>query len=483
MTSQALILTDNEKLGDSLTDILDSCGFTATVSSEIEVVLNNLPTNKSALVLVDLDLSSGHPIDFLARASKMLSSSIFIPIASQESMVRAREAADLGFCQYIKQPLHPDEIHLALEHAQAVRHIRDELDDVQASTTKRFGSAELYGSSPEIQSVLKVLGQAASTDANVMVIGEPGTGKRLIAEVLHQESFRKSHRFLCLSCAGLSDTLIESELFGNESGVYSGADVSQLGRIALCDGGTLFVDEIGELSRKVQDRLLRFVTNRSFEIIGHRGAIVKADVRIVSSSSQNIEQFVRDGRFNKELFQRLNGVQIKVPPLRQRKSDIPALVDQFVREIARGARQSPPKITPEALVALMQYDWPGNVRELQATISHAMPLAEKGSIAVSDLPSFPQAVESEGIPPLIPGATIYEIEREAILRTLEFVGGSTTRAARTLNMSVRKIQYKLKEYRTAAGATVRSETNRVVSPKRSEFQKPVVIVETKNRTF
>jgi DNA-binding NtrC family response regulator len=203
-------------------------------------------------------------------------------------------------------------------------------------------------------------------------------------------------------------------------------------------------------------------------VLGRRGSLSTADVRIVTASSQHLEQFVRDGRFNRELFQRLNGIQIKVPTLQQRKSDIPALVDQFMRDIARSRTEPVRTITPDALARLMQYDWPGNVRELESTIAHAVPLAAEGCIGMADLPPFPEPAETEQAPPLIPGATIQEIEREAIVRTLEYVGGSTTRAARTLNMSVRKIQYKLKEYRLTAA--VRSETHRAV-PSEKPFPK------------
>ena len=476
MTSQALILTDDNKLGQSLIETLGSCDFGANATADAEVALKKLRANKTALVLVDLDLSSGDPIAFLAKVQKAAPSAILMPLASHESIVRAREAGELGLQQYLKKPVHVEEIRMALDQAKEVARIRIELEGLQAAMAERHGSEELYGSSPEIQSVLKVVGQAAATSANVLILGEPGTGKRLIGEVLHRDSSRRSGRFLHLSCAGLSETLIESELFGHGGGAYTEAGALQLGRLELCDRGTLFVDEIGELPRKVQDKLLRFLSTQTFQALGRRDPLLSADVRIIAASTQNLDQFVRDGRFNRELFRRLNGVQIKVPALGQRKSDIPALVDHFMRKIARDRDESVRTITPDALARLMQYHWPGNVRELESTIAHAVPLASEGSVALADLPPFPEPPETDQTPHLIPGATIQEIEREAILRTLEYVGGSTTRAARTLNMSVRKIQYKLKEYGQAAVATVRSETHRAVSSPRPVPKKRTVFV-------
>ena len=475
MTSQALILTDDNKLGQSLIETLGSCDFGANVTAEAERALKKLRARKTALVLVDLDLYSGDPIAFLAKAQKAAPSAILMPLASHESIVRAGQAGELGLQQYLKKPVHVEEIRIALDQAREVSRIRDELALLQAAMAERHGSAEVYGSSPEIQSVLKILGQVAATSANAMILGEPGTGKRLIGEVLHRDSSRTSGRFLQLSCAGLSETLIESELFGHEEGAYVGAGARQSGCLELCNGGTLFIDEIGELPRKVQDKLLRFLTDQTFQVLGRRGSLSSADVRIIAASSQNLDQFVHDGRFNRELFHRLNGIQIKVPSLEQRKSDIPALVDQFLRKIARRREEPVRTITPDALARLMQYDWPGNVRELESTIAHAVPLAVEGSVGLADLPPFPAPAETEQAPPLIPGATIQQIEREAILRTLEYVGGSTTRAARTLNMSVRKIQYKLKEYRLTAAA-LRSETQRAVSSARPVLKKRRVFV-------
>ena len=181
-----------------------------------------------------------------------------MPLASHESIVRAGQAGELGLQQYLKKPVHVEEIRIALDQAREVSRIRDELALLQAATAERHGSAEVYGSSPAIQSVLKILGQAAATSANAMILGEPGTGKRLIGEVLYRDSSRTSGRFLQLSCAGLSETLIESELFGHEEGAYVGAGARQSSCLELCNGGTLFIDEIGELPRKVQDKLLRF---------------------------------------------------------------------------------------------------------------------------------------------------------------------------------------------------------------------------------
>ena len=232
------------------------------------------------------------------------------------------------------------------------------------------GDAVVYGSSPEIQSVLKVVAQVAPRGEHLTIIGEPGSGKRLIGRLIHRSSPRSSARHMHCSCAGLSESVVEGELFGRADGHAGGDGSRQVGCLELCDHGTLLIDEIRALPRRTQEKLLKCMTRRSFHLPG-RGTR-SADVRIIATSTPELEEKVQEGRFHRELFDRLQGIRIHVPPLRQRRSDIPILVDHYVREAARGASQPLNGVDASALARLMQYDWPGNVQELRDIVGHAV---------------------------------------------------------------------------------------------------------------
>ncbi len=458
LTRQALILTDDNHVERSLIPTLDRSGFRAGATEDIESALRRVRAKHPDLILLDCDMPEVECLDVVSRLSKTGGRSRILLLVSESSMSRVAAALELGARAYLKKPVGYDEMRLILEQADQQEKLAEEVRELRAVCGPANHFPRVHGSSPEMQSVLKLVGQVASTAANVMVVGEPGTGKRLIGEVIHGNSSRKDHRFLHLGCAGLSENLIEAELFGHEDGAFGGAGPRQAGRLELCDGGTLLIDEIGETTRKTQEKLLQFLNDRSYQPLGRRGSPGTADVRIIAASSRNLEQDVREGSFNRELFHRLDGVRITVSPLRERKADVPLLVDRFIREYARTSDKPVRTLTPDALARLMEHDWPGNVRELETTIEHAISSASGSVLGIDDLPAFPEQIEGNRSGPRIPGSTIQEIEREAILRTLEQVGGSTTRAAKALNMSVRKIQYKLKEYRFVAASTLLVET-------------------------
>jgi two-component system NtrC family response regulator/two-component system response regulator HydG len=311
----------------------------------------------------------------------------------------------------------------------------------------------MVGESPELAAVYDVVRQAAPTKATVLILGESGTGKELIAQALHELSPRKDKPFVKVSCAALSETLLESELFGHERGSFTGAVARKEGRFELADGGTLFLDEIGEISPTVQVKLLRALQSREFERVGGTQT-VKVDVRVVAATNRDLAAQAKTGQFREDLFYRLNVVAVTLPPLRNRKGDIPALAAHFIDKYAKSYGKTIDGLAPGTLNALLSHDWPGNVRELENAIERAVVLSKDSQLTGDDLPATlrgprPSTREAAG---LIPGATMHEIEREAILRTLEIVDGSTTRAAEVLGISVRKIQYRLKEYAGGAPA-------------------------------
>ena len=473
--SQALILSDDRQLEQSLVPILARSGFDASSYPDVDALRRRMGTSPASLTLLDVDTIGFDCLDAVGRLVGVAERMSIVLLVSEGSMAKVAAAIELGARGYLKKPIGVEEMQIVLGQIGRLEKFTGEIAAREAARGLVERSPRIHGSSPEMQRILKLVAQVASTDANVMVVGELGTGKRLISEVIHHNSPRKDRRFLHFSCVGLSESLIEAELFGQEAGAFGGAGPRQGCRLELCDGGTLLIDEIGETTPNTQEKLLRFVVDGTYQPLGSRGTPRFADVRIIASSTRNLESDVRDGRFNPELFDRLHGVRVTVPPLRERKADIPLLVDRFIREYARTSDKPIRSLTPAALGRLMSHDWPGNVRELETTIENAIPMSTGSALDVDDLPAFPEHVDRERSGPPIPGSTIQEIEREAILRTLEQVGGSTTRAARTLNMSVRKIQYKLKEYRRASASPLQVESapslpvERLVPTKNSVF--------------
>jgi two-component system response regulator AtoC len=326
---------------------------------------------------------------------------------------------------------------------------------------------EIIGSHPSMQNLLKKVAQVAKTRANVLILGESGTGKELIAASLHQNSKRHAARFIKLNCAALSESVLESELFGHEKGAFTGAVSRREGRFEQANGGTLFLDEISEVPPAVQIKLLRFLQEREFERVGGNETL-KVDVRIVAATNKDLMHLVNQGRFREDLYYRLNVVRIVVPPLRARHSDILRLADHFLRRAAAENEVEVMGFTEAAKALMGNYPWPGNVRELQNTVEQAVVLTETGWVDADDLPirAEPKAVD----PPLklvIPGATLAEIERYAITETLKAVGGSTTRAAEVLGISRRTVQYRVREW--GLSSTPPSEADS--DPPPSEFDR------------
>jgi transcriptional regulator with GAF, ATPase, and Fis domain len=280
----------------------------------------------------------------------------------------------------------------------------------------------------------------------VLIAGESGTGKELIAAAIHEHSPRAKKPFVKLHCAALAESLLESELFGHERGSFTGAVGRREGRFELADGGTLFLDEIGEISPSIQVKLLRFLQEHEFERVGGNQTI-KVDVRVITATNRNLLQRVKDGLFREDLYYRLNVVSIEMPPLRARPSDIPLLASHFLAKYARENGKQVDGFTDEALAQIANYEWPGNVRELENAIERAVVVSRKPRIGVDDFAAAIATAQKRGDGmPVIPGAKMDELERYAILKTLEQTGGSTSRAAEILGISPRTIQYRLQQY-------------------------------------
>jgi DNA-binding NtrC family response regulator len=371
--------------------------------------------------------------------------------ASVETAVEAMRA---GAEHYLVKPLDAEAVLVVLGKALEKRALTREAESLREQVRQRTRFHNIIGEAPQLQAVYEVVKRAAGTRATVLILGESGTGKELIAQALHHESPRKDKPFIKVHCAALSENLLESELFGHEKGSFTGAVARKEGRFELADGGTLFLDEIGDISPAVQVKLLRVLQEREFERVGGTQT-VKVDVRIVAATHRDLAAEVKAGKFREDLYYRLNVVAVTLPPLRERKSDVPALVNHFLEKYSDSYGKEVRGLAPGTLQALLSHDWPGNIRELENAIERAVVLATGNELTTDDLPPVLRGPRPSGssASALIPGATLAQIEREAILRTLEMVQGSTTRAAEILGISVRKVQYRLKEYGGAGGET------------------------------
>jgi len=359
----------------------------------------------------------------------------------------AVDAMKKGAADYLTKPLNTAELFLVVAREMERRRLRREAGSLRARLAERYSFDNIIGSAPAMQAIFKTVSQVAGARASVLITGESGTGKELIAAAIHQRSPRAKGPFVKLHCAALAETILESELFGHERGSFTGAAGRREGRFAQANGGTLFLDEIGDISAAVQVKLLRFLQEHEFERVGGNETL-KVDVRVIAATNRDLKAEVAAGRFREDLYYRLNVINLEMPALRDRPSDVLLLAMHFLRKYAAENGKTIEAFSDAALAQLAAYRWPGNVRELENVVERAVVLSNGPQITPAELPQHlvPQSTPG-GIQ--IPGTTLEQLERYAITKALEAAGGSTSKAAEMLGISVRKIQYKLHEYQGA----------------------------------
>jgi len=450
---RVLVVDDEQNARAALRTILTEEGYEIAEASDGEEGLRQVQDFAPDVVLADVRMPRMDGLTLLRKAKELGSGATFVMMTAFASIEAAVEAMKCGAENYLVKPLAVKAVLVFLEKALEKRRLVEEAATLRDRVRERYRIEGMVGDAPELRAVYDVVRQAAPTKATVLVLGESGTGKELIAQALHELSRGKDGPFVKVSCAALSETLLESELFGHERGSFTGAVGRKEGRFELANGGTLFLDEIGEIAPTVQVKLLRALQTKEFERVGGTQSI-KVEVRLVAATNRDLAAEVKAGRFREDLFYRLNVVAVTLPPLRRRKGDIPALAAHFIEKYGKSYGKEIEGLAPGTLNALLSHDWPGNVRELENAIERAVVLCKGTQLTADDLPATLRGPRPAGrdVGGLIPGASLQEIEREAILRTLELVGGSTGRAAEMLGISVRKIQYRLKEYADGAPA-------------------------------
>jgi len=440
-----LIVDDEANARAALSEILREDGYATETAADGFKALGKLEEFSPDLILTDLKMPGLDGIAFMEKARAAAPGALFIVMTAFGTISSAVDAVKKGAENYLTKPLDPDALGAVVERAMEKARLAQEARKLRDRLRERNAFGHIVSSDPKMLAILELVSQVGPSKASVLITGESGTGKELIAEAIHVASPRAKMPFVRLHCAALSESLLESELFGHERGAFTGAVARREGRFKQADGGTLFLDEIGEIPAATQVKLLRFLQERTFERVGGNETI-KVDVRVIAATNRDLKAEMAKGAFREDLFYRLNVVSVELPPLRDRPGDIAALASFFLRRYAAENGKTIDGFADDALDVLGAYSWPGNVREIENVIERAVVLCEGPRIEKRHLPAtlVPQN-ERAGLPP-IPGSTIQELEKYAILTTLEACGGSTSKAAMILGVSPRKIQYKLHEY-------------------------------------
>ncbi len=451
---RVLIADDEEAARRSLGQILSEDGYEVFLASDGEEALRLVAEQSPDILLSDLRMPRLDGHELLTRVRQGYPDVALVIMTAHGTIRSAVKAVQEGAEDYLTKPIDVEDLERILERILKKRRLIAETRILRERLDEKYSFENIIGRSPEMLEVFRLVEQVAPSQASILITGESGTGKELIAQAIHQRSPRRDAPFVKVACAALPETLLESELFGHERGAFTGALARRAGRFEIAAGGTIFLDEIGDIPMGMQVKLLRFLQEHQFERIGGNQTLT-VDVRVIAATHRNLAALIREGKFRDDLYYRLNVIEIPLPPLRARAHDIPLLVNFYVRRVAAANNKDVSGLTDEALAALMAYDWPGNVRELEHAIERAIILARGREIDLSLFPSLPgtakPARRDNG--PLVPGSSLEDIERDAILRTLEAVGGSTSRAAAILKISARTIQYKIKQYRQA-GVTI-----------------------------
>jgi two-component system, NtrC family, response regulator AtoC len=448
MRGTILIVDDEKPTREGLRQSLED-EFDVYTAGNVDEALNALSTDHIDLVLTDLRLGGEDGMALIEKILQRPRPPICMLMTAYGSIATAVEAMKRGAYDFVTKPINIDELGLKIARAIKGRQTEQENVHLRQQVDKRFGLENLIGESRAMHDIFDAIRQVAPSRATILLMGESGTGKELIAHAIHNFSNRNKTRFVAFNCAAFAPQLIESELFGHERGAFTGAAERRIGRFEQAAGGTLFLDEIGEIDSNIQVKLLRALDPAVFERVGGNQSI-RADVRLIAATNRDLAALVREGKFREDLYYRLNVVQIRVPPLRERKEDIPLLANSFLKEICERDGKAFRPLSPEAMEALLRYDWPGNVRELKGAIDSGVTLATGNQITVQDVPltvrraSAGLALREGGNQDLV---NIHDNETRLIMRALDESAGNRTEAAKKLGISRRTLHRRLKELR------------------------------------
>ncbi len=445
-----LIVDDDRTIREACREVAQSLGFNAQVAESAEQAYRSLDTASPDAVLLDLRLPGAGGLEALQAIKKHRAEALVIVVTGYGTVQSAVQAMKEGAYDYVTKPFSMEELRLLLERVTTDLRLKTENRALRETIKSRQGFGNIIGRAPEMEKLYRIIAKAGQTSHPVLILGESGTGKELVAKSIHFSGIFRNKPFIPVDCGSLVPTLIESELFGHVRGAFTGATNPKDGLLAIAEGGTVFLDEIGELPIDLQAKLLRAIQEKEIRPVGSVKR-VPINVRILAATNRALERAVTEGTFRRDLFFRLNVLTLRIPPLRERRQDIPLLVAHFLERIGRDAGMEK-TISDESLQALMHYDWPGNVRELENSLERACALSSAHEIQMRDLPtqihSAPIDVLEMGQPNsgIVPMA---ELERQTILRALTQVNGDKMLAARLLKIGKTTLYRKLKEYASA----------------------------------
>ena len=449
MAKNTLLIVEDEAIQrEALEAHLQEEGYQVLTAATVEAAKSIAALKALDGVVTDFNLPDGEGIDLLKHIKSINPEIPVIMITAYGSVDRAVEAMRAGAYDYQTKPINIDELLMILKRALEHKNLVSENMRLREALQERFTAKGMVAASPKMQEVLNLAGRVASSKASVLIRGESGTGKEVIARTIHYASPRRDKPFVAFNAAALSPTLIESELFGHEKGAFTGADRARDGRFVQANGGTLFIDEIGDIPVELQTKFLRVLQENYVERLGGHQTI-PIDIRIVAATNKDLETMMKNGSFREDLFYRLNVVSLHLQPLRDRKADLLPLCDMFIEKFASENQKEITGFTKEAFDAVMKYDFPGNVRELENMIERAVILARDDHITLNDLP--PNVFDSTQERPLSIGdggldKQVEALEKHLIITALRKAGGNQSKAARELEISERKLRYKLQKY-------------------------------------
>jgi len=446
-----LLIDDTPEILSHLSGYLTEKGYDVETSSEGAAGISMIDEKFYDIVLTDLKMPGVGGMEVLKYLKEKSAESICIILTGYGTIKNAVEAIKLGAFDYLTKPVKLEEVFLSFKRALEHRHLKRENINLKNQLKKKYRFENIIGDSEKMEKVFETVEKVADSDSTVLILGESGTGKELIAKAIHYNSYRREGPFVPVNCAAIPSELLESELFGHEKGAFTNAIRTRIGRFELANGGTLLFDEIGDMSPQLQSKLLRVLQERQFERIGGMKPIT-TDIRVLAATHQDLKKAIQQRKFREDLYYRLNVIPIEIPPLRERKADIPLLVHHFLTHISKSKKKKINGIMDEALRRLMEYDWPGNVRELENTIERVAILSDHEIITLQDLPEKIQARSeahhptrfeiSEGGVSL--ETAVGEFEKQLILQALNKTGWVKNKAAQLLHLNRTTLIEKIK---------------------------------------
>jgi DNA-binding NtrC family response regulator len=444
-----LVVEDDESLRRVTQAQLEKCGYETATACDAAEALEALAREPRDLIITDLNLPGASGLELLKQVRLDYPETTVVVVTAYGTIETAVEAMKAGAYDYVTKPVHPDELRALVNRVLERRQLIEEVRALRSSLDQKYGFENIIGRSGALLHVLDSASRVAHTDATVLVLGETGTGKELLAKAIHFNSLRRERPFVVINCGAIPAELLESELFGHVKGSFTGAMNHKKGKVEIAEGGTLFLDEIGEMSLDLQVRVLRLLQEREIEKVGAT-KLIRVDVRIIAATHRDLEALVADGRFREDLYYRLAVIPIALPPLRERTDDIPELINQFFYRSKQKHDRPDMTLSQPVMPYLVNYRWPGNVRELENVIERLVLLCRSDEISVSDLPANIRqrhpSPEAAAPAPTVTDAGLNAVERQLIVKALRESNWNQSKAARQLGISRKTLLYRIGKY-------------------------------------